>query len=102
MFKVLKNIMRKIIKVIKSKQFLYTIGIALFVFGFMYVMNMDYYNQIFKKENYSSMDLKDEQGSLKGLYKEDVGAVGTRKDFSHSDKPLLNPILVPVVKGQTE
>jgi len=98
MFKLLK----KLLKIIKSKQFLYTIAIALFVFGFMYVMNMNFYNQIFKKENYSSMDISSEHGNTKGLYKEDVGSLGTRKDFSHSDKPLLNPIFVPVVKGQTE
>ena len=87
------NILKKILKIIKSKKFLYTIGIALFVFGFAYVMNMNYYNQLFKKENYSSMEV---------LYTEDIGVIGTRKDFSHLDKPLLNPIFVPVVKGETE
>ena len=66
---------------------------SLFVFGFMYVMKMDYYNQLFGKENYASMD---------GLYTEDVGNIGTRNDFSHMDVPLLNPIFVPVVKGETE
>ena len=40
--------LKKLLKIIKSKQFLYTLGIALFVFGFMYVMNMNFYNQIFK------------------------------------------------------
>jgi len=53
--------LKKLLKIIKSKQFLYTLGIALFVFGFMYVMNMNYYNQIFKGENFDTEIDQDKQ-----------------------------------------
>ena len=105
MFKLLKNLLKKLLKIIKTKQFLYTVGIVLLVCVFMN------YDQIFKKENYSSMgglygglgyDASSNFANPKGLYKEDIGTIATRKDFANMERPHLNPILVPIVKGKTE
>lgn len=45
------------------------------------------------KENYVDF-IQTIQEKQNGLYKEDVGVVGKRKDFSHMRKPHLNPILI--------
>lgn len=36
------------------------------------------------------------------LYQEDKGRIGTRNIFSIMRKPYLNPILVPLIKSETE
>ena len=47
-----------------------------------------------KKESYINTDNPYEDQT--GLYKKEVGTVGTRKQFSSMRKPFLNPVLVPL------
>ena len=53
------------------------------------------------REHYSPFDnfnggVDNTYGPQIGLYQEDIGMIGTDKEFSHMRKPYLNPILVPV------
>ena len=63
-------------------------------------------HRMMKTENYSALssfyDESSKYVSSQGLYKDNVGAIATRKDFSNMAKPLLNLIFVPLIKGETE
>ena len=57
------------------------------------------------RENYVSMNnggIDNKYENQEGLYKKNIGVIGTRKQFGEMRKPFLNPILVPVIKGKTE
>jgi uncharacterized membrane-anchored protein YitT (DUF2179 family) len=83
-------------KLFKPKNILYTI-ISIFVLILLIQII-----KLIRTENYSTMSFENDYEKQNNLYKEDVGVIGTRKNFSHMRRPHLNPILVPVNKGNVE
>lgn len=53
--------LKKILNIIKSKQFIYTLSLSIFIFGFMYLMNMNFYNQLLKGESFDTEIDQDKQ-----------------------------------------
>ena len=97
---IMARIIRSIIKFLKENMLMIgmiTIFLTFLIGGLL----------IRKRENYSGLtnqngNVANKFENLTGLYKSEVGVVGTRKDFSNMRKPLLNPQLVPIIKNITE